>query len=133
MTFLLDSSVLISLLTTRHVHHGPASQWLAGHQHRVATCPITQGAFVRVAVRAGQRPEAALAALLSLTSQDRHEFWADELGYADVRFAGVIGHRQVTDAYLAALARTKGGRVATFDLGLAALHGDVAELVAVGG
>jgi predicted nucleic acid-binding protein len=36
----------------------------------------------------------------------------------------VIGHRQVTDAYLVALARRHGGHVATLDAGLAALHGD---------
>jgi predicted nucleic acid-binding protein len=43
--------------------------------------------------------------------------------------SGVIGHRQVTDAYLAALARQRGGRLATFDAGLAQLHPDVAQLV----
>ncbi len=37
---------------------------------------------------------------------------------------GVIGHRQVTDAYLVALARHHGGRVATLDKGLAALQGE---------
>lgn len=43
----------------------------------------------------------------------------------------LIGHRQVTDAYLAQLARSRAGRVATFDGGLVELHGDVAE--AIGG
>ena len=33
---------------------------------------------------------------------------------------------RVTDAYLAALARHFGGRLVTFDRGLAALHADVA-------
>jgi predicted nucleic acid-binding protein len=45
---------------------------------------------------------------------------------------GVIGHRQATDAYLAQLAREHGGRLATFDQGLAKLHGDIAELVPTG-
>jgi hypothetical protein len=40
-----------------------------------------------------------------------------------------MGHRQVTDAYLAALARRRQGRLATLDKGLAALHPDVAELL----
>ena len=35
----------------------------------------------------------------------------------------LMWHRQVTDAYLVALARHHGGRVATLDKGLAALHG----------
>jgi uncharacterized protein len=42
---------------------------------------------------------------------------------------GIVGHRQVTDAYLAQLARAHGSRLATFDLALAKLHHDVAELV----
>lgn len=43
---------------------------------------------------------------------------------------GVVGHRQGTDAYLAALARHHGGKVATFDQALAALHPDVSLVVA---
>ena len=37
-----------------------------------------------------------------------------------------MGHRQVTDAYLAALARHHRGKLASFDRGLVALHTDVA-------
>ncbi|GFG85164.1 PIN domain-containing protein [Mycolicibacter algericus] len=59
----------------------------------------------------------------------RHEFWPDSLSFADVTLTGVIGHRQVTDAYLAQLARAHNGRLATFDRGLAELHSDVAELL----
>ncbi len=40
-----------------------------------------------------------------------------------------MGHRQVTDAYLASLARAHSGRLATMDRGLAALHPDVTVLV----
>jgi predicted nucleic acid-binding protein len=49
----------------------------------------------------------------------------------DVSLYGVIGHRQVTDAYLAQLARAHGGRLATFDQGFAKLQLDVAELVPI--
>lgn len=45
--------------------------------------------------------------------------------------AGVIGHRQVTDAYLAQLARAHDGRLASFDQGLAKLHSDVVDLIPV--
>lgn len=41
----------------------------------------------------------------------------------------MIGHRQVTDAYLVALARSHRAMVATFDNGLAALHGDATVLL----
>jgi hypothetical protein len=42
---------------------------------------------------------------------------------------GIVGHRQVTDAYLAQLTRARGSRLATFDQALATLHNDVAELI----
>ena len=48
---------------------------------------------------------------------------ADDIPHEAAQLGGVIGHRQVTDAYLVALARHHGGRVATLDKGLAALHG----------
>ena len=42
---------------------------------------------------------------------------------------GLIGHRQITDAYLAQLAQARGARLATFDRALASLHSDIADLV----
>jgi hypothetical protein len=53
----------------------------------------------------------------------------NSVSFTDVKLHGVIGHRQVTDGYLAQLARTNRGRLATFDGGLVALHPDIAELV----
>jgi antitoxin (DNA-binding transcriptional repressor) of toxin-antitoxin stability system len=50
--------------------------------------------------------------------------------YHDIPVAGIIGHRQVTDAYLAHLARSSSARLATFDQALATLHADVADLIA---
>jgi uncharacterized protein len=41
----------------------------------------------------------------------------------------IRGHRQVTDAYLAALARKHGAKLATFDQALALVHPDVAVLL----
>jgi predicted nucleic acid-binding protein len=54
---------------------------------------------------------------------------SDGLSYADIDMRGVVGHRQVTDAYLAALARSRGGRLATLDRALAVLHDDVTVLL----
>jgi uncharacterized protein len=51
-----------------------------------------------------------------------HEFWSDDLNFKDVSSKGILGHRQVTDAYLVALAAKHKGRVATMDEGLFALH-----------
>ena len=129
MTVLLDANVLIALLVDDHVHHQAAENWFVGMAGSFATCPITQGSLMRLLIREGQ-PAAAARAILNGTAADpRHEFWADDISYTDVPSQGIISHRQVTDAYLAQLARARGTRLATFDQGLAQLHHDVAELV----
>jgi uncharacterized protein len=69
--------------------------------------------------------------LSALMAQARHEFRPDDAAFDAVSCHGVIGHRQVTDAYLAHLARANGSRLATFDQGQAKLHPDVADLVPV--
>ena len=132
MTTLLDSNVLIALAVHEHVHHDAAIAWLASDDALVATCPITQGALIRMLVRRGVRPDQALHQLGTIAAQPRHEFWPDHVPFTDVALTGVIGHRQITDAYLAQLARSRAGRLATFDQGLAQLHTDVAHLVPTG-
>ncbi len=129
MTVLLDANVLIALLVDNHVHHVAAENWFVGTSENFATCPITQGSLLRLLIREGQ-PAAAARAVLNGTSADpRHEFWPDDVPFTDVPVQGIIGHRQVTDAYLAQLARARGSRLATFDRAMAKLHNDVAELV----
>ncbi len=129
---LLDSNVLIALSLDGHVHREAARTWLAAAEQRFATCPITQGTLVRAWLRAGGSAESAQRSLTTLVGNPRHEFWTDDIGYGDVPLGGVVGHRQVTDAYLAHLARSRGGQLATLDRGLAATHGDVATLIPPG-
>lgn len=130
MRQLLDGNVLVALALPTHIHHEAAHAWRAGQaRFRFATCPITQGTLLRLALLQGNSTAEALALLGAICSLPEHEFWPDDLGYAQVTMTGVIGHRQVTDAYLAQLARTRSGRLATMDAGLAALHPDVADPV----
>jgi uncharacterized protein len=130
MVHLLDANVLIALGDRDHVHHGAAGNWFRQSAGAgFATCPITQGALMRLLLQRGFQAHAALDILRAFVSHPAHHFWPDELGYQDVRWEGVLGHRQVTDAYLAELARRRQGRLATLDKGLAALHDDVAELL----
>lgn len=125
--YLLDGNVLVALVSSSHVHHAAAQRWFAGHTHPFATCPITQGTLLRLLIQLGDMsPENAVAVLASLVAHPRHRFWPDVLGYVDIAWRGVLGHRQVTDAYLAALARHHRGKLASFDRGLALLHADVA-------
>ncbi|WP_419842339.1 TA system VapC family ribonuclease toxin [Candidatus Poriferisodalis sp.] len=126
---LADSNLLIALTVQDHVHHRRSRAWFDSHTGQLATCPITQGALLRFLVREGVSARNAPGALQQVQSLPQHAFWADEIGFDSTVLAGVIGHRQVTDAYLAALARHRNGRLATLDRGLAALHPRHAELI----
>ena len=130
--YLLDGNVLIALGDSDYVYHREARRWFERSGKRgFATCPITLGTLLRLLLRHGiaENVGAAIAVLRVFLTHPAHRFWADELGYEKIRWYGVLGHRQMTDAYLAALARKHEERLATLDDGLAALHDDVAELI----
>src|SRR3954453_23866273 len=100
--YLLDANVLIALATPEHSLNRRAAAWFR-KGHRFATCPITQGALVRFHLRCGVDATAESAKLLleSMSAIARHEFWPDDASYVEMPTTGIIGHRQVTDAYLA--------------------------------
>ena len=54
-----------------------------------------------------------------------HHFWPDDLDYSELPENGIRGHKQVTDAYLTALAGAHSGALATMDEALAALQSHV--------
>ncbi|MFT3755407.1 MAG: PIN domain-containing protein [Pseudoxanthomonas sp.] len=130
-TVLLDGNVLVALFDARHVHHRIAEDWFSTLTAPFATCPITQGTLLRLLRVFNAVPDmpAAVQMLRALIEHPRHRFWPDDFDYLQVDWQGVLGHKQVTDAYLATLARKHGGKLATFDQGLAALHPDVVELL----
>lgn len=115
---LLDANALIALTLTDHEHHQRAALWAAGVDH-IALCPVLEGSLVRFLIRLGQSQETARVVLDGLYSSPRCEFWPDALSYRHADLGHVVGHRQVTDAYLAALAALNNGRLATFDEALA--------------
>lgn len=129
MNLLLDANVLIALAVPSHVHHERADRWLSSAETQYATCPITQSALMRLIVREDGAPERGVDLLAAIAQDPRHDFWPDQLPFTAVNWAGTIGHRQVTDAYLAELARAHHSRLVTFDKGLASLHQDVALLL----
>ncbi|MFU8888794.1 MAG: TA system VapC family ribonuclease toxin [Trueperaceae bacterium] len=126
---LLDANALIALVVAEHVHHDAAEAWLERAEGPFATCPFTQTALLRFLVREGWPARDAATLLVAFVEHPRHEFWPADLGAEAIAWDRVDGHRQVTDAYLAALARAKGGRLATLDRRLAAVHPDVAEWI----
>jgi toxin-antitoxin system PIN domain toxin len=134
--YLLDSNVLIALSVAEHVHHASAMRWLGAlstgqGKPVVALCPITEGALVRQLLR--DDPVGgianAMAILRAIKAWPGCTFWGDGPSYVEIDWRGVIGHRQVTDAYLVALASARNARLASFDRGLAALRPEVVQLV----
>lgn len=121
---LLDVNVLIALAWPSHVHHAVAHRWFSERRSLGwATCPTTESGFVRVSSSAAVIPHAvapveAMELLGQITHLRGHEFWADDVrGVVGPELDGslVVGHRQVTDAHLLALALSRGGVLATLD------------------
>lgn len=128
--YLLDTNLLIALLWPSHERHGLAVKWFTRHRAKGwATTPFTQAGFVRIVSnpafsRDAVQPREAIHILAANTAAKDHALWTDELPLADaVAFAGLrlMGHQQVTDAYLLGLAIRRGGVLATLDQRIAAL------------
>ncbi len=133
---LLDVNALIALGWDSHHHHEAMVAWFNRRAREGwATCAITQAGFVRVLSQpavAKQAPSIAkLAESLAhnLAHQARRLLPLD-FGFGDVLACcsgGVVGHRQVTDAYLLTAAVRAGARLLTFDSGIAQLLATDAE------
>jgi toxin-antitoxin system PIN domain toxin len=132
MIALLDVNVLVALAWPNHVHHEAAHAWFGEHQGAGwATCPLTQSGFVRVSshpriVPGARSPGEAILLLRRIVALAHHDFRSDDVAIADpasVDAERVVTHGQVTDAHLLALARRRGGRLATFDSGVRDLLG----------
>jgi predicted nucleic acid-binding protein len=67
--------------------------------------------------------------LKEISLHPKHVWWPDRLSFLDVPHRNLQGSSQVTDAWLAELARRNKGRLATLDSALALLHSDVALLL----
>ena len=131
MIFLLDGNVLVALSLRSHLHHHAAHAWFRAKKREFATCASTEGTLLRVLMgpHAELTAVEAWAVLAHIRSLDGHHFWSDAPSYLEVPTKGIVGHRQVTDAFLAQLARQYGGKVATFDVGFARLQPDATELI----
>lgn len=115
---LLDASAVIALTLTDHEHHHRAASW-ASAVDRIALCPIVEGSLARFLIRLGQTATTAKLLLDAMYASPRCEFWPDSLSYGAANLDHVTGHQQVTDAYLATLAASNNGVLATFDRALA--------------
>ena len=127
MRALFDVNVLIALLDQAHPHHSAALAWFSANiKQGWASCPITQNGCVRIMSQpsypGARSPAQVIERLRNAISHAAHSFWPGDLSITDAKAVDesrVHGARQITDAYLLALAVRHGGRLVTFDAGIA--------------
>jgi len=126
---LLDGPVLAALTIAEHEHHDQAGRWLAA-QDGFAVCPFTEAALIRFLLRLGESPHTALAVLSGIRQHPRCRSWPATLSHTSLEAAELGGADQFSQDYLAALAITNGGRLATFDAAVAERLPDSTLLIA---
>jgi toxin-antitoxin system PIN domain toxin len=124
---LLDVNALIALVWEDHQFHDTMATWFVRHAKRGwATCAITQSGFIRVMnqsalVKPGRTVAELAEALKQNVAHPAHHLLALDFDFAEVLTrcnGGVVGHRQVTDAYLLTAAIRADMKLLTFDSGV---------------
>jgi uncharacterized protein len=124
MRLLLSVNVLVALLDEGHVHHGLAQELFEKSKLKIATCAMTENGVIRVMNLPnyslyGPAGFIAVRTQLERLSQDfDHEFWPCDVSLrtgSAINWNRVMGHNQITDIYLLALAVKHGGALATLD------------------
>lgn len=114
MTVLLDGTVLAALVIAEHEHHDRAGRWLAT-QPDFALCPVSEAALLRFLLRLGESQATALAVLAAIRQHPKCRFWPADLEFGALSADELTTADDLSQAYLAALARANGGELATLD------------------
>lgn len=117
-------NVLVALLDEAHVHRAVAQNLIAQPKLKIATCALTENGVLRVLNLPGYSSygpagfEAVRTQLAQLCRDTDHEFWPCDVTLKDdskVDWSQVMGHSQITDVYLQALAVAHDGTLAALD------------------
>ena len=128
MRSLLDMNVWIALFDDAHQFSEQANAFINTPGVSIATCPMIENGVMRIMSmpaygRSGGLPIGMVRQQLKMAcSAIDHAFWADDISLRDddlIDIDRVQGHQQITDLYLLALAVHHGGRLVTFDQGVA--------------
>lgn len=136
---LLDVNLLVALSWPHHVLFEAAQRWFSTvRAEGWATTSTTEAGLARLSMNpavAGQPPgwRAVVELVRQLRSVEGHRRWEDGVDLVEdavVIRARVVGHHQVSDVLLAAVAARHGGVLATVDRGVVeALHPNDRHLV----
>jgi uncharacterized protein len=136
MSHLLDANALIALGWPTHEHHPRMMKWFSQHGRAGwASTAFTQSAFVRIVTQPAFSGRAIAVGdvaelLLRNTAHPKHRLLALDFGFADVWAActgGILGHRQITDAWLLTAAIRNRMKLLTFDSGIEQLLANAQE------
>jgi toxin-antitoxin system PIN domain toxin len=118
---------LVALAWPNHMAHVQAVDWfLDNRKTPFATSPMTEAGFIRISMNPLIVTEqislkAAMAMLETYRTKYKHVFWPDSISVSEAlsMVKPLSGHRQITDAYLLSLAIANGGKLVSFDRGIA--------------
>jgi hypothetical protein len=124
MRCLIDVNVWVALLDEAHVFHRQALAFVERRGLAIATCPLVENGVIRVLnlpaySRFGPAGfERVSRKIDEICAELDHEFWPDDIslrGPGVVNWPRVLGHNQITDVYLLALAVARTGCLVTLD------------------
>jgi len=130
---LLDLNVLIALTEPGHSHHKIAWKWFSSTSGTSwGVCPLTEAGFLRVTTNPSFKPvqrtvAQAIAILQALKEQAGFRYWEMASSWVEVTAPfskRIVGHQQITDAYLLGLAIEANGRLVTFDRAIMSMAGE---------
>ena len=124
MRHLVDVNVWVALLDEAHVHHAVALTFFQRPSLQIATCPLVENGVIRVlnlpsySVYGPVGFERVANKLTEICADLDHEFWPDNMSlrsHSVINWSRILGHNQITDAYLLALAAAREGCLVALD------------------
>ena len=124
MRCLLDVNVWIALLDEAHLHHSHALAFMASPALKNASCPLVENGVIRILNLPGYSKfgpvgfDKVSRKLRQICADTDHQFWPDSVSLRTegmVDWSRVLGHNQITDSYLLALAKANHGCLVTLD------------------
>ena len=128
-TYLLDVNVMIALTEREHSHYRKVAQWFEAPGLQFALCAFSEAGFLRIATnpKVGSHTfDEATAVLQAFEQHPGYRFWPMNSRWADLAQVvreRILGHQQITDAYLLGLAIRRNGVLVSLDKGIKYLAG----------
>jgi uncharacterized protein len=121
--------VLIALVDRDHIHHSVVLQWWSTPGIDWGLCAFTEAGFLRIVTnpKAGSRSiDGAMTILADLATRPGYRYWSvtEEWSVLTAPFRDrIVGHQQITDAFLLGLAIKEDGVLVTMDKAVRSMAG----------